>query len=101
MTISSSQPIRVMVVDDHSMVRIGLATILMVFDDMLMVGEADSGKAAILLCEEVLPDVILMDMVMPDMDGASTIRVIRKKFLQIKVIALTRCNKSSLIKNAL
>ena len=101
MTISSSQPIRVMVVDDHSMVRIGLATILMVFDDMLMVGEADSGKAAILHCEEVLPDVILMDMAMPDMDGASAIRVIHKKFSQIKVIALTSFNESSLIKNAL
>ncbi len=72
MTSTPPQPIRVMLVDDHTMVRRGLATFLMVFDDFKLVGEAESGEAAIQLCAEVLPDVVLMDMVMPGMDGASS-----------------------------
>jgi len=57
---SPSQPIRVMLVDDHTMVRRGLATFLKVFDDLELAGEADSGEAAVQLCGQVLPDVILM-----------------------------------------
>ena len=89
MTTSPSQPIRVMLVDDHTMVRRGLATFLKVFDDLQLAGEAESGEAAIQLCAEVLPDVILMDMVMPDMDGAAATRAIRQQFPQVQVIALT------------
>ena len=69
MTNSSSQPIRVMLVDDHTMVRRGLVTFLKAFDDLQLAGEAESGEAAIRLCGQVLPDVILMDLMMPDMDG--------------------------------
>jgi NarL family two-component system response regulator LiaR len=110
MTISpSEQPIRVMIVDDHTMVRKGLATFLKVFDDsstgegqaLQMVGEAESGADAIKLCGEVLPDVILMDMVMPDMDGATATRVIRQRFPQVQVIALTSFKEGNLVKNAL
>ena len=101
MTISPSQPIRVMLVDDYMMVRRGLATFLTVFDDLQMVGEAESGKAAIQLCAQVLPDVILMDMVMPEMDGASATRAIRQQFPQVQVIALTSFKEGELIKNAL
>jgi NarL family two-component system response regulator LiaR len=101
MTISSSQPIRVMLVDDHPMVRRGLATFLKVFDDLQLAGEAESGAAAIQLCAEVLPDVILMDMVMPDMDGATATRAIRQQFPQVQVIALTSFKEGELIKNAL
>ena len=101
MTISPSQPIRVMLVDDHAMVRKGLATFLKVFDDLELAGEAESGAAAIQLCGEVLPDVILMDMVMPDMDGATATRVIRQKFPHVQVIALTSFKEGELIKNAL
>jgi hypothetical protein len=56
-------PIRVMLVDDHTMVRRGLATFLKVYDDLELVGEAANGEAALQLCARVLPDVILMDMV--------------------------------------
>ncbi len=98
---TSFQPIRVMLVDDHAMVRRGLATFLMVFDDFKLVGEADSGLAAIELCEQVKPDVILMDMVMPEMDGASATRAIRKQFPHVQVIALTSFKEGELIKNAL
>ena len=101
MTISSSQPIRVLLVDDHTMVRKGLATILKVFDDLQLVGEAENGAEAIKLCGDVQPDVILMDMVMPDMDGATTTRVIRQQFPQIQIIALTSFKEGNLVKNAL
>jgi NarL family two-component system response regulator LiaR len=101
MTISPSQPIRVLLVDDHTMVRRGLATFLKVFDDLQLAGEAESGAAAIRLCAEVLPDVILMDMVMPDMDGAAATRTIRQQFPQVQVIALTSFKEGDLVKNAL
>ena len=78
MTTPSSR-IRVMVVDDHNMVRRGLATFLKVFDDLELAGEAASGQAAIQLCALHPPDVVLMDMVMPDMDGATATRLIRKQ----------------------
>lgn len=98
---TSSQPIRVMLVDDHLMVRRGLATFLKVFDDLLLVGEAESGEAAIQLCAEALPDVILMDMVLPMMDGATTTRAIRQQFPQVQVIVLTSFKEGELIKKAL
>jgi NarL family two-component system response regulator LiaR len=101
MTVSASQPIRVMLVDDHTMVRRGLVTMLKVFDDLQLAGEAESGTAAIQLCGELLPDVILMDMSMPDMDGATATRAIRRKFPQIQVIALTSFKEGKIIKNAL
>ncbi|MBI1793762.1 MAG: response regulator transcription factor [Chloroflexi bacterium] len=90
-----------MLVDDHLMVRRGLATFLKVFDDLELAGEAESGKAAIQLCGEILPDVILMDMSMPDMDGSAATRIIRKQFPQVQVIALTSFKEGKLIKIAL
>lgn len=96
-----TKPIRVMLVDDHMMVRRGLATFLTVFDDLELAGEAESGAAAIQLCAEISPDVILMDMVMPDMDGATTTHAIRQQFPQTQVIALTSFKEGDLIKNVL
>jgi NarL family two-component system response regulator LiaR len=101
MTIKTSQSIRLMIVDDHTMVRRGLGTILKVFDDLQLVGEAESGEAAIQLCAEVLPDVILMDMSLPGMDGAMATRAIRKKLPQTQVIVLTSFKDGKLIKQAL
>ena len=95
------KPIRVMVVDDHTMVRRGLATFLKVYNDLVLAGEAESGEAAIQICGEVLPDVILMDMLLPKMDGAAAIREIRKKFPKIQIIALTSYKEENIIKNAL
>ncbi|MBK9925105.1 MAG: response regulator transcription factor [Anaerolineales bacterium] len=90
-----------MLVDDHAMVRRGLATFLKVFDDLQLVGEAESGEAAIQVCAEVLPDVILMDMSLPGMDGATATHAIRKQFPQIQVIVLTSFKEGKLIKQAL
>jgi len=101
MTISPPQPIRVMLVDDHTMVRRGLATFLKVYEDMLLVGEAETGEAAVQLCAKVLPDVILMDMFLPAMDGAATTYAIRQRYPQIQIIVLTSFKEGKLIKSAL
>lgn len=96
-----NKPIRVMLVDDHTMVRKGLTTFLNAFDDMLLVGEAENGAAAMKLCSEVLPDVVLMDMVMPDMDGAAATSEIRRKHPQVQILVLTSFKEGDLIKKAL
>lgn len=101
MTIPSSQRIRVMVVDNHAMVRRGLATFLRAYKDLHLAGEAENGIAAIKLCGEILPDVVLMDMVMPEMDGAIATRAICAKYPKVRVIALTSFNEGKLVKNAL
>jgi NarL family two-component system response regulator LiaR len=101
MKTTSSSRIRVLIVDDHMMVRRGLATFLKVFDDLELVGEAADGQAAIQLCAEHQPDVILMDMVMPDMDGATATRLIRKQCGSIQVLALTSFKEEILIQSAL
>jgi NarL family two-component system response regulator LiaR len=90
-----------MLVDDHAMVRRGLATFLKAFDDLQLVGEAENGEAALRLCAEARPDVILMDMVMPDMDGAVATRLIRQQFPQVQVLALTSFKEGDLVKNTL
>lgn len=96
-----SPPIRIMLVDDHTMVRRGLATFLKVFDDLELVGEAADGETAIQLCNSILPDVMLMDMVMPNMDGVTTTRIIRQRFPTVQVIALTSFKEEDLVQNAL
>jgi NarL family two-component system response regulator LiaR len=101
MTITPTAPIRVLVVDDHTMVRRGLATFLKVFDDLELAGEAASGQAAVQLCAQLQPDVVLMDMVMPDMDGAAATRLIRKQSTSIQVIALTSFKEEILVQSAL
>jgi NarL family two-component system response regulator LiaR len=90
-----------MLVDDHAMVRRGLATFLQIFDDLELVGEADDGAAAIQLCAQIQPDVILMDIVMPDMDGVSVTRIIRQRFPTVQVIALTSFKEADLVQSAL
>jgi NarL family two-component system response regulator LiaR len=96
-----SPPIRVLVVDDHAMVRRGLATFLKVYDDLELAGEAAGGQAAIQLCAQVQPDVVLMDMVMPDMDGATATRLIRSQSEAIQVIVLTSFKEEILVQSAL
>ncbi len=101
MTTPSSKPIRVMLVDDHTMVRRGLATFLKAFDDLELAGEAENGQTAIQLCAKLQPDVILMDMVMSEMNGAETTRIIRQQFPNVQVIALTSFKEEELVKSAL
>ncbi len=98
---NSSEPIRVMLVDDHTMVRRGLAAFLQVFDDLELAGEAANGDEAIQLCARLLPDVVLMDLAMPGMDGVTATRIIRQRFPNVQVLALTSFTEEKLIQNAL
>ena len=98
---SPSSPIRVLVVDDHAMVRRGLATFLKAFDDLELAGEAASGQAAVQLSAQLQPDVVLMDMVMSDMDGAAATRLIRRQSDSVQVIALTSFKEKILIQSAM
>jgi len=98
---SASNPIRVMIVDDHDMVRRGLVTFLMVCPDLELVGEATDGEEALRLCEQVQPDVILMDLVMPKMNGTEATRAIRERWPQVQVVALTSFQEKKLVQGAL
>jgi NarL family two-component system response regulator LiaR len=95
------KPIRVMLVDDHAVVRSGLGAFLLAFDDLELVGEAASGERAIALCGQVQPDVVLMDLMMPGMDGVAATRAIRERFPQIQVIALTSFKEKEWVEGAL
>lgn len=98
---SDDQPIRVLLVDDHTMVRRGLATFLLVFDDLALAGEATNGLEAIQACSRLMPDIVLMDLAMPEMDGVTATREIRQRFPAVQVIALTSFKEKALIQNAL
>lgn len=96
-----SKPIRVMLVDDHAVVRSGLAAFLMVYDDLVLAGEAGNGQEAVERCEDLQPDVVLMDLIMPEMDGATATQIIRKKWPHIQVVALTSFKEDDLVQEAL
>lgn len=98
---SEPNPIRVMLVDDHAVVRSGLSAFLLVFDDLELVAEAGSGEEAVRLCAQAKPDVVLMDLVMPGMDGAATTRAIRECCPHIQVIVLTSFKEQELVQGAL
>ncbi|MCS6774785.1 MAG: response regulator transcription factor [Anaerolineae bacterium] len=93
--------IKVLVVDDHPMVRSGLAALLSAYDDLELIGEAANGAEAVRLCEKLNPDVVLMDLVMPEMDGAAATRAIRAKNPNIQVLALTSFKEEDLVQSAL
>jgi NarL family two-component system response regulator LiaR len=98
---SEETSIRVMLVDDHAVVRSGLNAFLLAYDDLEMISEADSGEQAVHLCEQVRPDVVLMDLVMPGMDGAAATRAVRERVPQAQVIALTSFREKDLVEGVL
>ena len=95
------QPIRVMIVDDHLMVRDGLKVFLSVYPELVVVAEAGDGAEAVARCATTQPDVVLMDLAMPTMDGPTATRQIRAAFPQIQVIALTSFVDETLVARAL
>jgi NarL family two-component system response regulator LiaR len=98
---SESNPIRVLLVDDHAVVRSGLSAFLLAFDDLDLVGEASGGEEAVQLCGRLQPDVVLMDLVMPGMDGAQATHAIREQCPDVQVIALTSFKEQELVQGAL
>lgn len=97
----SEKPIRVMVVDDHDMVRSGLEVMLEAHDDIEFVAQASSGPQAIKLCPHYQPDVVLMDLVMPGMNGVETTRAIKEICPDTQVVALTSFKERDLVEGAL
>lgn len=93
--------IKVIIVDDHLLVRDGLNLLLSTFDDINVIGVADGGEKALALCRQEQPDVILMDMVMPEQDGPIVIERILKNYPEIKVIALTSFVEEDLVARAI
>jgi two-component system NarL family response regulator len=83
------EKIRVLIVDDHKVVRVGLATMIGREPDMEVVGEAADGPAALAAYDALHPDVVLLDLRLPDMDGPAVITRLRQKDPQAKVIVLT------------
>ena len=94
-------PIQIVIVDDHAMLRKGLAVFLNSYADLKLVGEAANGKEAFALCADKKPDIVLMDLMMPIMDGITATRRIRDEFPDIQVIALTSFGEERLIKDVL
>jgi NarL family two-component system response regulator LiaR len=83
------------------MVRKGLATFLRIKPDLELVGEASDGEEALRVCEQAQPDVVLMDLVMPKMDGTAATQAIRERWPQVQVIALTSFQERKLVREAL
>jgi NarL family two-component system response regulator LiaR len=98
---SDEHPIQVLLVDDHRMVREGLAVFLQVSDEFALAGQAEDGAEAVELCERLRPDVVLMDLKMPHMDGATATRLITERYPETKVIALTSFQEEGLVQSAL
>jgi NarL family two-component system response regulator LiaR len=90
-----------LVVDDHAVVRSGIRYSLLAYEDILLVGEAESGHEALRMCREVRPDVVLMDMMMPGLDGVAATRAIVETYPQVRVIALTSFQEGNLVQKAL
>ena len=86
---SGSDPIRVFIADDHAIVRKGIRAVLEIVPDIDVVGEAENGREAVAQVEVLRPDVILMDLVMPEMDGIEAIRRIKDRQPEARILVLT------------
>jgi DNA-binding NarL/FixJ family response regulator len=101
MTASGQHRIGVLVVDDHPMMRDGIASTLRAQSDMECVGEAGNGREAIDQFVRLRPDVMLLDLNMPDLNGLEALRVIREQFPDARVVVLTTYNGDVLANRAL
>jgi len=98
---SKTQPIRVLIVDDHAMVRSGLKNFIHAYEWMAPVGEAANGADAVAFCATHAVDIVLMDMVMPGLDGISATREVLKNYPKMKIVMLTSFVEDAQVQNAL
>lgn len=98
---TESESIRIIIVDDHAVVRSGLGAVLDASEGVELVGEAGDGEEAIEVCETLKPDVVLMDLQMPKMDGVEATKVIRDRWPQIHIIALTSYKEKEYVEGVL
>ncbi len=98
---AKSRPIRVLTVDDHEIMRGGVRFTLLAFDDLELVGEAQRGEDAVQLCHETSPDVALVDMRMPGMDGIQTTAAIRAACPTVQVLILTSFHDHDLVRRSI
>lgn len=98
---TSLNTIRVLIVDDHTIVREGLVTLFETMADLALIGEASNGLEAIKLYDELVPDVILMDLMMPEMDGISAIRSIRQSHPDAAILVLTSFKEQEMVQAAI
>jgi two-component system, NarL family, response regulator LiaR len=100
-TAEPAKRITVVIADDHALLRRGLESVLLLFDDIELVAQAEDGAEAVAVCEQTQPDVVLMDLVMPGLDGASATREILRRCPTTRVLVLTSFSDEALIESAL
>lgn len=98
---SVEKKIRIMIVDDHAVVRSGLGAFLSAVPDLQLIGEAENGEQAVVRAKALKPDVILMDLMMPGMDGVTATRSIKECNPSIQIIALTSFQEDELVQSAI
>jgi NarL family two-component system response regulator LiaR len=96
-----SDEIKVLLVDDHTVVRSGLGAVQAVSDDLKLIGEAADGEEAVRFCERTQPDVILMDLLMPKMDGVAATKAIKARWPKTQIIILTSFKEKEYVEGAL
>ncbi len=98
---TEDERIRVMIVDDHSLVRYGVTVGLRTFDDFTVIAEAGNGREALEKCARLQPHVVLMDVIMPEMDGIETTRIIRNEHPETQVVILSSFGYDDLVQRAM
>jgi NarL family two-component system response regulator LiaR len=99
--VTAASPVKVLIVDDQAIVRTGLRSIILAFEDLELAGVAASGPEAVEMYRRLAPDVVLMDLVMPDQDGIVTIQEIHRESPWARIIALSNFGDDALIRGAI